>query len=164
EREVGSGGAPDERLYAWAHWLADISDIDVEIGKSPELDACLVKTRSSAAICMGDHLRLDERTFSLFHELAHLRLAHEANTSYGMDPARLESARMAKFEWQEVEADALAAVYEHVVKLLEALVAPVEIPAIHRPVDAPVRQGSQPEFPRSVPVHRLTGVTGKGDG
>src|ERR1044072_5252154 len=74
----------------------------------------MVRTRRSTAICLGDHLGMTERLDGILHELGHLQLKHLPNTSYGMDPARLAPGIVHRFEEQEREADAVAALYRYV--------------------------------------------------
>jgi len=127
--EVLRGGNRDERALQWSYWLASTANVEVETRRSLELDACLIRTPGSATIYLGDHLPPREQEFAILHELAHLRLAHVPNTSYGLDPSRLDAAGTARFEGQEAEADALAVVYRRVVGALVAFVERDEKPS-----------------------------------
>lgn len=135
-REILPGSTEEEELFEWSAWLAGTFGVEIESGDSPGLDACMVRTRRSTAVCLGAHLDLGERTDAVFHELAHLRLEHEPNTSYGLDPARLAPERVRHFERQEREANAMSAVYRHVFTALTALVR-----RPRREVDIPARPG-----------------------
>lgn len=121
QRAVPRGEKRDERALQWSRWLASVAKIEVKTHRALDLDACLIRTPRSATIYLGDHLPPSEQEFAIFHELAHLRLGHEANTRYGLDPSRLDTPGIAKFERQEAEADALATVYRRVVRALESL-------------------------------------------
>jgi tetratricopeptide (TPR) repeat protein len=81
-----------------------------------DLDACLIKTQFGWSIHANSGLSSGRRDWVLCHELGHFLLHHRPGSEYGLDEERLTAAERERFDKQERDADAFAALCMHVIQ------------------------------------------------
>lgn len=114
-----STSSPIDVLFALSVKVATTLNVEVDSLDLRTLRACLVRTRTSIGIVLNRRLPASERSFAVCHELSHLLLHHEPNTSYALDLRQLEGLHcIRKFEVQEQEADTLAEVLLHLLRFV----------------------------------------------
>jgi uncharacterized protein DUF955 len=100
-------------LLRAVRWFAAAHDVDIVEHHDAGLDAYLLTTRCRKVVYLVHALPARRKASAVCHELAHLCLGHRANSTYGLDVARLDREERELYEQQEQTADALASLWLH---------------------------------------------------
>jgi hypothetical protein len=85
-----------------------------EITDLGSLRGCLIKTTHTSTVHVNDRLDSSERAFVALHELAHLRLAHQPGSVWGLAPSCVSEEARTVFDEQEREANDFAEMWRRV--------------------------------------------------
>jgi hypothetical protein len=101
--------------------IAESFDLTLESMDLDDLKGCLVVSPSGGAIYCNDRLSQHEREFVVCHEIGHLKLAHVANSSYGLSTSVASAKDIDRAAAQDAEADGYATLCQHVITGVMAL-------------------------------------------
>lgn len=89
------------------HWK-----VRVRVRAMTSLRGCMVRTPFGAAIHLNASLPKEQHTLVILHELAHLRFGHRGTTEIPFGPKLGQTQSASFIDWQEVEADYAARVWQ----------------------------------------------------